>query len=195
MTVYQAILFDLDNTLYDYDAYWAQRLRRALHPVCQHDPRHDEAALVAQAMAGKVYTAQWLDFLRRAGVDDPAIQAASLAQYQINTYEALVLYPGTADVLIALRRYAALGLITNGPVRSQRPKIAQFALEQYMDVLIVSEEVGLAKPAPAIFHLALERLGVSPARALYVGDSLEHDLRGASAAGLDFVWMNPTPSI
>jgi FMN phosphatase YigB (HAD superfamily) len=61
----------------------------------------------------------------------------------------------------------------------------------YLDVLIVSGEVGVAKPEPAIFALALAQLGVGPAAALFVGDSLEYDLRGAAAAGIAFVWMNP----
>jgi FMN phosphatase YigB (HAD superfamily) len=81
--------------------------------------------------------------------------------------------------------------VTNGPSRTQRPKIEQFRLAEYLDLLIVSEEVGVAKPEPAIFRVALERLGVQPNQTLFVGDSPEFDMRGAAAAGIPFVWMNP----
>ena len=91
----------------------------------------------------------------------------------------------------ALRPRFKLGLVTNGPSRTQRPKIEQFRLIDYLDLLIVSEEVGVAKPDPAIFAIALERLGVAPSEALFVGDLPEFDLRGAAAAGMPFIWMNP----
>mgnify|MGYP000231633514 CR=1 FL=1 len=57
--------------------------------------------------------------------------------------------------LAALRPHYRLGLVTNGPSRMQRPKIEQFRLGDYLDPLIVSEEVGVAKPDPAIFDPAL----------------------------------------
>jgi putative hydrolase of the HAD superfamily len=81
-------------------------------------------------------------------------------------------------------------LITNGPSAIQRAKIERFELANYFDALIVSGEVGVAKPDPAIFALALARLGVEAREALFVGDSPEYDMRGAEAAGIAFVWMN-----
>jgi HAD superfamily hydrolase (TIGR01549 family) len=187
---YAAVLFDLDNTLYDYDAYWHKRLSWALEPVQAAYPALDTAALVARSMREHIYPAQFAAFLQQAGIADSSLCEAATERYRINHYEQLRLYADTLPVLHTLRARCKLGLITNGPTRTQYPKIEQFALASLMDVLLVSEEVGSAKPDPAIFHLALRELGVAPARALYVGDSLESDLRGAEAAGLDFVWMN-----
>ncbi len=188
---YDAILFDLDNTLYDYNAYWRQRLLWSLEPVQQRYTHLDIDDLANQAMAQHIYFQEWRNFLAQAGIADEAIMAETLARYHVNTYEQLALYADAAEVLRHLRQHCKLGLITNGPAHTQRPKIVQFDLEAMMDVIVVSEEVGIAKPDPAIFHLALQQLGVSPERALFVGDSLEHDLKGASAAGIDFIWMNP----
>jgi putative hydrolase of the HAD superfamily len=189
--LYDAVLFDLDNTLYDYDAYWEWRLSWSLEQVALAYPHLDIAVLIAQAMHKRIYSAQFDAFLLGAGVADPAVRATALERYRVNTYEVLHLYPDAAHVLNVLRQQYQLGLITNGPVRTQQPKIRQFGLERWMHVLVISEEANLAKPDPAIFHLALQRLGVLPERALYVGDSLEHDLVGAHAAGIDFAWMNP----
>lgn len=188
---YAAILFDLDNTLYDYDAYWAQRLGWALEVVQGVYPECDIPALVQGAIARHVYARDLPLFLQQAGIDDVELCAVAQERYRVNFYERLTLYGDTVDVLRALGQQSRLGLITNGPAFSQRPKISHFGLEQFMDVVVVSEEVGMAKPDPAIFWLALRQLGVGPEEAVYVGDSLEHDLRGAAAAGLAFVWMNP----
>jgi 2-haloalkanoic acid dehalogenase type II len=57
------------------------------------------------------------------------------------------------------------------------------------DAVVTSEETRAYKPAPAIFHRALQRVGVPPDRALHVGDSLHADVSGAAAAGLSTAWV------
>jgi putative hydrolase of the HAD superfamily len=188
---YEAIFFDLDNTLYDYDAYWRQRLAWSLEPVQARYPGLNTPLLIENAIAGCIYARHFDTFLSEAGITNAAVRALAVERYRVNSYSTLQLYPEARPVLLALRQHARLGLITNGPAHSQRPKIEQFKLADMMDVVIVSEEVQLAKPDPAIFHLALEHLGIAPQQALYVGDSLRSDLMGAHAAGLDFIWMNP----
>ncbi|KPV54771.1 hypothetical protein SE17_01555 [Kouleothrix aurantiaca] len=188
---YQAILFDLDDTLYDLRSYWRGRLHEALDAVLARYPHFERDALVHQAIREKVYIERLPAFLRAQGVDDEALIASAKSMFERDWFARLVLNDDAPATLRALRPRFKLGLVTNGPSRTQRPKIAQFGLDDYLDLLIVSEEVGVAKPDPAIFHMALEQLGVAPAQALYVGDSLEFDLPGADAAGMPFVWMNP----
>jgi putative hydrolase of the HAD superfamily len=81
-------------------------------------------------------------------------------------------------------------LVTNGPTAIQRPKIELLELEPLFPVIVVSEEVDAWKPDPRIFEIALERSGVAAGDAIYVGDSAEHDVPGAHAAGLRAVWVN-----
>lgn len=190
MRRYDAILFDLDNTLYDYDTYWRQRLEWSLEPVQAAYPQLDITTLIGQAMRQHIYAGRFEPFLQQAGVHDSQVCALALARYRQNHYERLRLFPGAADMLQQLHEHYRLGLITNGPVHSQRPKIENLGLHDLIDVLIISEEVQLAKPDPAIFHLALQRLGVPARRALYVGDSVEHDICGAHGAGLDVIWID-----
>ncbi|HEX5691854.1 MAG TPA: HAD family hydrolase [Roseiflexaceae bacterium] len=188
--MYQAILFDLDDTLYDLRSYWHGRLGRALDVVGVQHPEFDRSALVRSAMEEHIYIEHLPEFLRRRGVADEALIAQSHDIFRQGWFDQLVLYDDAIQTLETLREQFRLGLITNGPSAIQRPKIERFELVKYFDVLIVSGEVDVAKPDPAIFALALGRLGVEPHQALFVGDSPEHDLRGAEAAGVDFVWMN-----
>jgi putative hydrolase of the HAD superfamily len=158
-------------------------------------PRFDRDLLVRRALAEKVYIDKLPEFLRSQGVDDEPLIVSAQETFRRDWYARLVLFDDAVHTLEALRPRFKLGLVTNGPSRTQRSKIEQFRLADYLDLLIVSEEVGVAKPDPAIFAIALEQLGVMPAEALFVGDSLEFDLRGAGAAGMPFIWMNPRDEI
>jgi HAD superfamily hydrolase (TIGR01549 family) len=187
---YRAILFDLDDTLYDLRSYWRGRLHEAIEEVLARYPHFDRDELVRQAIAEKVYIEKLPAFLRSQGVDNEELIAAAHDLFAREWFERLVLYEDAAQTLRALRPHFKLGLVTNGPSRTQRPKIERFRLIDYLDLLIVSEEVGVAKPDPAIFQIALHQLDVEPGEALFVGDSPEFDLRGAAAAGMPFIWMN-----
>jgi len=187
---YRAILFDLDDTLYDLRSYWRDRLHGALDNVVARHPHFDRDELIRTAIAKKIYIDKFPDFLRSQGVEDETLIRAAHAAFGDDWFARLTLYEDAPHTLQALRQCYKLGLVTNGPSRTQRPKIEQFRLVEYLDVLIVSEEVGVAKPDPAIFRIALDQLGVKPCEALFVGDSPEFDLRGAAAAGMPFVWMN-----
>src|SRR4029078_10256011 len=187
---YRAILFDLDDTLYDLRSYWRRRLYEAIDDVLARYPHFDRDALVHRAISEKVYIEKLPAFLRSQGVDDEQLIAAAHELFGRDWFGRLILFDDAVQTLEALRPRFKLGLGTNVPSRTQRPKIEQFRLIDYLDLLIVSEEVGVAKPAPAIFAMARERLGVAPNEALFVGDSPEFDLRGAAAAGMPFVWMN-----
>lgn len=101
-------------------------------------------------------------------------------------------FPGVCDVLRELDRVFPLGLITNGPTDAQWRKINKFRLSEIFEVILVSGQLGISKPDPRIFDVALEGLRVAPEEAIMVGNSLEHDYQGAMNAGVRFVWANHT---
>jgi putative hydrolase of the HAD superfamily len=82
------------------------------------------------------------------------------------------------------------GLLTNGPSWMQRRKVELLGLEDELDAIGISEELGAAKPDPAAFAATLELMATAPESAVMVGDHLDWDVRGALAAGMrGAVWV------
>ena len=98
------------------------------------------------------------------------------------------------DALPCLRWLRAVGLriaaVTNAASHHQRAKLHALNLEAAFDAVVISDELGAAKPDPVIFYAACAELGVSPAHTVHVGDRLDLDAQGARAAGLRGVWLN-----
>jgi len=91
------------------------------------------------------------------------------------------------DVLPALDALASkdipLAVISNWDARL-RPLLRQFRLNRYFEIIVVSCEVGFAKPSPVIFEHAAKKLGIAPEHLVHVGDSAQEDVAGAKAAGV-----------
>ncbi len=102
-------------------------------------------------------------------------------------------YPELYEVLEALKGRYKLGIITNGYSSVQREKIKSVKIADYFDDIIVSGEQDFAKPDPRIFALSCERLGVTPAEAVYIGDYYPNDIAGAIGAGIMPIWINVDP--
>ena len=96
-------------------------------------------------------------------------------------------YPEVPGVLARLRAGGArLAVVSNWDV-SLHDVLERTGLRPLVDAVVISAELGVAKPDPAIFRAALDRLGAGPDGALHLGDSLEDDVAGARAAGLEAV--------
>jgi FMN hydrolase / 5-amino-6-(5-phospho-D-ribitylamino)uracil phosphatase len=185
----ELVLFDLDNTLCDYDGARLTRTRYALGPV------FDELEQLEQVVNEAFSTPtdgdeHFTDIMAAHGVTDPALVEAVRARYIEDRYRGLALFAEALEVVSAVANVAQIGMITNGPSAIQRPKIELLQIEAHFPVIVISEEAGAWKPDPRIFEIALDRCGVPAQRAVYVGDSAEHDIPGAHAAGLRAVWVN-----
>lgn len=99
--------------------------------------------------------------------------------------------PGAVSLLNALRGKVKLGIITNGFTALQQRRLERTGLRDYFDLLVISEELGVAKPDPRIFDYTLEKAG-NPARdrVLMVGDTAASDILGGMNAGLATCWLN-----
>ena len=92
---------------------------------------------------------------------------------------------GAREALVRVRNAGlALACISNWDV-SLRPQLERSGLDDLFAEIVSSAEAGAAKPDPAVFAVALERLGVAAERALHIGDG-DNDREGAAAAGLAF---------
>lgn len=92
--------------------------------------------------------------------------------------------PGVADAVEALRALGVRVAVISNSDGSVKQSLGEAGLGSLFEEVVDSEVVGVKKPDPGIFHLALERLGMSAASTWYVGDSEYHDVGGALAAGL-----------
>ena len=97
---------------------------------------------------------------------------------------------GLAETLSALHAWGIhLGIVTNGEVPFQTPKIQQLAIGQYLSTVVISEAVQVQKPDPRIFAHALAALGCAAGHTWFVGDHPINDVLGAAAVGLRPIWL------
>ena len=99
--------------------------------------------------------------------------------------------PDVAPTLKQLRDGGLkLGLVSNTawPAAAHDPDLDKFGIKQYLDCRIYSCDVGWEKPAPQIFHAALDCMGLAPEEVAFVGDFLQYDVKGAHAVGMKAVW-------
>ena len=183
------VLFDLDRTIADYDGARLARTEYAFQPHFDDRNRLDRAVADALAHVGEGAD-HFEQVLAAHGISDPGLIAEARQRFMEDLYRGLRLFDETLEVVAAVAEVAAVGLVTNGPTAIQRPKIELLEIEPLFPVIVVSEEAGVWKPDPGIFEIALERCGIEAADAIYVGDSAEHDIPGAHAAGLRAVWVN-----
>lgn len=190
------VLFDLDDTLCDYAGARDGRLRRAFAAAVERAPGLDLERLVAASVAIHPHgTEHFGELLVEHGVSDPAVAEAAATWYRTNRFHGLELFADAVAVLERLRTDVPsrrIGLVTNGPSEVQRAKIDLLGVGRLVDFVVVSEEFGAWKPDPTIFAEALRLGKATAAEAVFVGDSAEHDIAGARAAGIRAIWVNRT---
>ena len=208
MRTVRAVLFDLDDTLFDHHHCARAALvgvRAGDSCFANVDPAAFEAAhagileeLHPDVVAGKLeLNAARIERFRRlyawAGLEaSPQVAARAAATYRQSYLEARREVRGAAALLSALKAHARIAVVSNNLLQEQREKLRHCALDTLIDVLVVSEEAGVAKPDPAIFQMALERVGASADEAVMIGDSWANDIEGARAAGIRAIWFNRT---
>lgn len=195
------VLFDLDGTLFDYDAAAesavAATLRDAgLEPseelfaaYARINARHWVALERGETTAARLRLERWEELLAEfdvEGVDIPRLSE----RYLIHLAAGSQLIEGAEQVVAAVAAHHPIAYITNGLADVQRPRLAASPLAGYTEVAVISDEVGFAKPHRAIFEAALAGLGDPPAeRVTMVGDNLTADIGGAARLGMTTVWL------
>ena len=202
----KAVLFDLDDTLFDHQHSRRCGLRalQATYPILQSvslpvlETRHEMllAANYDQVLQGKISMdaariARMQALCEAYGLPLSAGEAESATLCYRQAYEQnRRAIPGIKPLLEALKERVRLGIITNGLVDVQHEKLRICQLTGYFDAFVISEEVGVKKPDPKIFSIALKELDVKAPEAGFVGDSWQADMLGAQASGLRAVWLN-----
>ena len=142
-------------------------------------------------LSGSAVTLEaWRRALVACGCDDESVAEFARKIHSEHMAEALRLFEDVTEVLNSLKPQLSLALITNGASDTQRNSLRILGMEKLFDAIIISGEVGIAKPEASIFALALRKLDVKTEEAWHVGDSLRADVGGALGAGLTAVWLN-----
>lgn len=132
----------------------------------------------------------WRRALAAVAIADEALALELAAAYGSFRRAIVPLDPAAEAVLADLGRDHALALVTNGAPDVQHEKLAPTTLAARFKAIVISAEVGIGKPDPRIFRVALDSLGVTGPDTVMVGDSLERDIAGARSAGIRGVWID-----
>lgn len=213
-----AVSFDLDGTLCDHREAVRLSFDAALRALVRLVPGVSAAAvrqrftIVGSRMkrvadeAGKPWWSvrdQWAQTLREARVVCSAEhldEVTSVFTHTLNT--TAIAFPDARRALVSVRRAGLpVGVLTNGDSGNQRRKLRACGLEELVDRIVVSEDIGVHKPDAAAFSAMAVALGVPLAALAHVGDDLVHDVDGATAAGAQAIWIvrsgsaGPAPSV
>lgn len=192
---FDAVLFDLDGTLcrrtQDTDAMYERTFERAgetpfgapedLWEALEGPPDHDDT--VGYFAAGFTRVAATCG---RSDADPIALARALLAVIDDG---AVTFLPGAEEAVACAAAAGPIGVVTNGPEDRQRTKLESLGVADEFDVIVYAADLPRSKPHALPFERALDVLGVEPADALYVGNSLAYDVAGAQNAGLSAAWL------
>ncbi|MGH2559145.1 MAG: HAD family hydrolase [Thermomicrobiales bacterium] len=191
------VLFDLDDTLCDYVGARALRLRIAFSLAMagqSPDSVMDVERLIEDSLAIHPHgTEHFAELFERHDIGGAEEAAIASNWYRANRFHGLDLFADAVQTLQSVRQALPrrrLGMVTNGPTEVQRAKIELLGVESHVDFIIISEEFGAWKPDPAIFREALRLGEAEPDDAVFIGDSPDHDMAGARAAGIRAIWVN-----
>jgi 5'-nucleotidase len=202
----KAVLFDLDDTLFDHKfsrlkglAALQQKFPQlATVPLEELEREHDKLlrADYDQVLDGKLSiiegtTKRIKKLCSLYGLNLDLEEARSSANLYSKEYENNRRpVPGSTELLAALSKHAAVGIVSNGLVNPQIEKLRACKIDEPLDFIVISEAVGYKKPGKEIFEVALKRANVKPSEAVYVGDSWESDVLPALNVGMNAVWLN-----
>ena len=208
MKPYKAIFLDWDDTIGDWttaehkaleDIYVTYRLDRLYPTFEDYLNAYKPYNLELWGMYGRgEVTKEWLHlqrFLRPIeglpvtgdGLQELAQEMG--AEFLRLTNKHFCLMPDAEKVVRYLAGKYPLTIISNGFKEVQYYKFEHSGLAPYFTHTLISEELGINKPQPGIFEIALERNGITADQAVMIGDSYSSDIVGAKAAGIDQIWV------
>ena len=202
MTPYSILLFDADNTLFNFNA----GNRRAFSEVCHicHLPDTDELFHAYEAVNAEMWSAfdrgectkdflvveRFRLFLERAGLQADPVQCNKIHLSTLATNT--VLLPHALEVCRTLAQTHSLYIVTNAVAAVQKARLAASDLRPYITDAFISEDAGASKPSVAYFDYVFSRIpGITRENCLLIGDSPSSDLQGANNYGIPCCWYNP----
>ena len=204
---YKHIFFDLDRTLWDFDAAAevaferiyekydlkekgipsAHDFHEVYHPLNEH---LWELYRENKITKDDLNRTRFVLPLEHYGIHDVELADHLSEDYVYWSPRIVRLVPGTMELLEYLKPKYHLHLITNGFQEIQDTKLTLSGMKPYFETLTVSEEVGVKKPNPEIFHYALRKANATAEESLMIGDEMAVDIDGARLVGIDQLFFN-----
>ena len=198
----KAVLFDFDETLQDrtlaFEKYMDLFFESFLPDIAEEEKekRKEEMRITGNGgyvMAnGYASRDEWYnDLAQRWGWNDAPSGEELTLHYDENFGDCNIIFDNSPVLMKELKaRGYIVGVITNGPSMLQHHKMDMSGLMPYCDILVVSGDVGVHKPDPALFTYTADKLGLKPEECVYVGDHPVNDIQGALEAGMKPIRMN-----
>ena len=200
---YPWLWFDADGTLFDYNLAEVTALRktfellslafRAGYLDTYREINHGLwQALERQEIAQDVLRVRRFELLLESlGLEGSPDEMSTAYVEQLGLCTDLM--DGAYEVLQTFHKKSRIAIVTNGLQAVQRSRLQLSKIWDFISEIIISEEVGAAKPHAAFFYVASDRTGNAPkSDVLIIGDSLTSDIQGGVDYGIDTCWYNPT---
>jgi putative hydrolase of the HAD superfamily len=202
MTRLKAVLFDIDDTLYSTTAFARSARRNAVQAMVQTGIRLGEEEVANELDEvirefGSNFEHHYDKLLMRlpheawAGANPAMIVAAGVVAYHDTKFQELQPFPDVKPLLSGLRGAGVrTGIVTHGWTVKQAEKLIRLRILPYLDpeAIFISDQVGISKPNPKLYSLALRSMKLPASEVMYVGDSLSHDIAPPKSLGMVAVW-------
>ncbi len=196
------VLFDLDDTLFDF--HKAEKI--ALTKTLVHfgiDPTEETLALYSTINAAhwkrlelgeisreEVKVGRYRELFETIGVECDPVKAT--AYYESMLAIGHYFMPGAPELLEELYRKYRLYIVSNGTAKVQEGRIGSSGIAKYMDGIFISQILGANKPDKQFFDICFAEIpDFLLSETVIIGDSLSSDIKGGINAGITTVWFNP----
>jgi len=194
---YTWVLFDADDTLFHFDAFSGLQLMFSQYGVTFTQQDYDEYQIINKGLwidyQNGTINAQELQYQRFITLANKLSCSPQDLNYAFLAAMAEICSPldGAVNLLNSLQGKCKLAIITNGFTKLQQARLERTGLQNHFELVVISEQVGFAKPHKNIFDHTLALMG-DPIReqVLMVGDNPASDIHGGISAGLHTCWLN-----
>lgn len=197
---YNTLLFDVDNTLLDFDANEGESFKSLIRDKGEiySEELYEVYKKINQGMwadieLGKIKVDEVLNtrFSKLMSEYGKSIDGGEWEKtYRLYLNQGVQLMPDAHEVLSKLHEKYTLYIVTNGIARTQYSRINGAGISQYFKDCFISEDIGANKPAIEFFNYVKDHVeGFNEAETLIIGDSITSDIKGGNLAGIDTCWL------
>ncbi|RLI98111.1 MAG: hypothetical protein DRO99_01525 [Candidatus Aenigmatarchaeota archaeon] len=191
----KAVLFDMDNTIIDFMTMKRKSCEAAAKAMISAGLKTSKKRLMEELFElygkyGIEYNRIFQELLKRMiSKVDYRILAEGIVAYRRMQAGYVKSYPDTRKTLMKLRRMGIrLGIVSDAPSVNAWIRLVEMGLQDMFDVVVTFHDTRKTKPSPRPFRRALRELRIRPSEAVFVGDWVEKDIKGANALGMTTVF-------